>query len=62
MPPDYQVRHLNFTSHDNDLSITFSVHARAARFQLTDEQVILLWEQLGDRVAKLARKRDQVPP
>lgn len=54
------VRNLGFASVDdeNRLSVTFSVHARAAEFTLTDDQVVLLWELLGPRVAKLARRRD----
>lgn len=50
------VRHLNFVPDENHLSVTFSAHARPAEFRLTDEQVVLLWEQLGVRMAKLARK------
>jgi len=53
------VRHLHFTSVENEnrLQITFSQHARAAEFTLTDEQVILLEELLGPRVRELARRR-----
>jgi hypothetical protein len=54
------VRHLNFVPDENHLSVTFSAHARPAEFRLTDEQVVLLWEQLGVRVAKLARRRPLV--
>ena len=41
---------------ENRLSITFSQHCRAQEFTLTDSQVVLLWEQLGERVALLARR------
>ncbi len=54
----WTARHLTFVHDDeNRLSVTFSAHARAAEFKLTDEQVVMIWEQLGSRVAKLARQK-----
>jgi hypothetical protein len=49
------VKHLNFVHCDETNRMSVTSAAGTAEFDLTDEQVILLWEQLGDRLAKLAR-------